>query len=65
MGWYRFQLLQSCYTIDDKTILPCDDEGNSNVDLNELALCYPHLSNLVQEVHNWIETGNAELNLES
>ena len=66
MGYFRFRLLQSYFAIDDTTILPCgDDEGESNVDLKDLALCYPHLDNLVQKVQNWIETGNAVLDLES
>ena len=66
MGYFRFWLLQSYFAIDDTTILPCgDDEGESNVDLKDLALCYPYLDNLVQRVQNWIETGNAVLDLES
>ena len=66
MGDLRFELLDCYFFISNTAIAPCEmDEGESNVDLKDLALYFPHFMDLVETVQNWIEMGNAESSLES
>ena len=55
---FRPGLIYAFVGIDEyNQVSLCADEGDSNADLKDLALCYPGLPKIVTTVERWIATG--------